>query len=67
MKVEEEGAGPELFYLIREVQDWDELIKINPDQKVDEVNEIIELEINSLKDLDNVYPKEVVNKVLEIQ
>jgi ADP-ribose pyrophosphatase YjhB (NUDIX family) len=67
MKVEEEGAGPELFYLIKKVKDWDKLIKINPDQNDKEVNEIIELEIDSLKNFDNVYPKEVVKKVLETQ
>lgn len=65
MKVEEDGAGPELFYLIDKVKNWGDLIKINPDQKSDEVNEIIKLDISSLKKLDNVYPREVVKKVLE--
>ncbi len=55
----EDNAGPEEFYLIADLKNFEGLIKRNPDQHEDEINEILKIDFKKFSNLKNVFPQEV--------
>lgn len=57
------NAGPEKFYLITGKIDFSNMIKTNPDQLENEINEIMKVDFKAFSNLHNVFPEEVFNIV----
>jgi|GEM_PF-2566863 len=55
----EENAGPEEFYLVSGLNNFAGLVKTNPDQHGDEINEILKINFKNFPSLSNVFPQEV--------
>ncbi len=63
LELNKENFGKEKFYLIKDNPDLKKIFKNNPDQKEGEVNEIVFIDIEKTRKMDNVFPKEVIKKI----
>ncbi|MFQ5493091.1 MAG: NUDIX hydrolase [Candidatus Dojkabacteria bacterium] len=63
IELTKEGFGIEKFYLVRGIADFSKLKKANPDGNPDEKNSSLWMDIDEAVERENVFPREVVEKL----
>lgn len=63
LELKQDGFGPEKFFLIKGVLDFSQLKNSNPDTREDEVCEPVFLKLTEVKNMDNILPKVIVEKL----
>jgi 8-oxo-dGTP pyrophosphatase MutT (NUDIX family) len=61
--IEIEGFGLEKYFYVNDVEDFSKLLSENPDVEPGETNEPVFMKISEVKEMENVFPKKVVERL----